>query len=734
MSRASKGNKAFSILVSGKVQGVGFRPFIFRTAKSLGLNGFVANSTYGAVIKIEGKQESIDVFIRNLKSTIPPNSNISSIKIQPIPLKNYKIFSITKSLPGKSISADIPPDLCVCTDCACDIYSKNNRRYLYPFTNCTNCGPRFSIIKGLPYDRKKTTMKGFSMCKDCEREYNDPLNRRFQAQPNACPVCGPKVTLLSNSFKPLASGATALAEAIRLLKEGKIGALKSIGGYHLACDATNRRTVKRLRELKRRPFKPFALMMPNIGTAKKYCHINKSESKLLTSTSSPIVLLTARKVKGLPYDILAPGNNRLGVMLAYTPLHKLLFDSCDTGKFNFKALVMTSGNRSDEPICIDEKQVNDRLSGIADFFLVNDRPIHNRCDDSIIINLNSENNVFVRRSRGFVPEPACIIARESSTPVVLAAGAELKNTFCFVRGASAYPSQFIGDLDNLESSRFYEEAFLRMKDFLKVTPSIVAHDLHPDYYSTIFANKLLKNNPRLKTTPVQHHHAHIASVIAEKGIKGPVIGIAFDGNGMGSDGNVWGGECLLAEGAGFTRLAHLDYFRLPGGDIATKEIWRLAVSLAHKYSIKGLPATVKRRNISNFIDTMIAREVNSPLCSSMGRLFDAVASLIGIRQEVTFEAQAAIEMESLAMDNPVKKGYNFDIVFSNDSASCPTPALISVKKVIEGILRDLSSGVDKSIISAKFHFTVSEMIHNMARKFCAYHNINNVVLQRRISE
>ncbi|MHB9155050.1 MAG: carbamoyltransferase HypF, partial [Endomicrobiales bacterium] len=478
-----------------------------------------------------------------------------------------------------------------------------------------------------------------------------PLDRRFHAQPDACPVCGPKVSLLSGGFKRLASGQEALLKTVNLLRKGKILAVKSLGGYHLACDAANEAAVGRLRKKKERPHKPLALMLPDIESVRSLCLVTQAEENMLLSAARPIVLLR----KGPDIEralstagVLAPGNAFLGVMLPYTPLHYLLFSrECAGGKVPFRALVMTSGNRSDEPICITEQDARKKLSGIADLFLTHDRPIHNRMDDSIVQEaLGGEQGfTMVRRSRGYVPEPVELpaFAGNPRIPSVLAVGAELKNTFCLTRRDKAYVSPYIGDLDNSDSLGFFKESAERFTRFLKVEPALVAHDLHPDYLSTVFARSLLASR-RVKGVAVQHHHAHIASVLAENNMDKPVIGFAFDGTGYGADGAVWGGECLLVRGAEFKRLAHLNYFPLPGGDAASREIWRLAVALLDASGIDELPKEIRKKFPYKDIRSLMRRKINCPESSSLGRLFDAVAAITGIAGEVTFEAQAAITL------------------------------------------------------------------------------------------
>lgn len=712
MSRALKGNKTYRFELSGRIQGVGFRPLVFRKAKALGLTGRVSNTHHGAVIEINAAPGQAARFLALIKSSLPPNSEISFVKHSRVKRKNFTSFSITDSLKHSGVTADIPPDLALCGKCLKDILSPSNRRKSYPFTNCTECGPRYSIIKALPYDRAKTTMNSFRMCPDCLKEYNDPFDRRFHAQPNACPACGPKLRLLSGKFKPLLSGDAALNKTVELLKTGRIVAIKSIGGYHLACDAFNASAVQRLRSKKSRPHKPLAVMMPDTNSVRKYCRLSASEETALTSPAAPIVLLNKRSDVFLPEELLAPGNAYLGVMLPYTPLHRLLFSKKISSEPVFSALVMTSGNKSDEPICTGETELKDSLSGIADYYLVHDRPVHNRCDDSIVFSVSPAESAFIRKSRGFVPDPVNLFTPSRTAPVIFAAGAEQKNAFCLVRDGKAYNSQFIGDLDNYKSTLFYREAFKKFQGFLDIKPSVVAYDLHPDYYATRFAKDLVSANHRLTGIAVQHHHAHIASVMAEKMLNRPVLGFAFDGTGLGSDGNIWGGECLLVKASGFERLAHFEYFHLPGGDIAAKEIWRLAVSLIEKCR---LPSRLENSYPCDSVRSIIDKGVNSPLTSSVGRLFDAVAAVIGLRSEVSFEAQAAMELESLAVDNSVRKGYNFEVFFDKKGSS--GPAVIGTERILEGVLKDVNKGVSRGLVSARFHYTLSDIIVYLAKYF-----------------
>jgi hydrogenase maturation protein HypF len=582
-------------------------------------------------------------------------------------------------------------------------------------------------------------MKAFPMCAQCGREYANPGNRRFHAQPDACPECGPEVRLLSCDFKLLARKDPALCRTIDLLKSGSIVANKGIGGYQLCCDAFSMPAVNSLRFRKERPSKAFAIMVPDVASVKKMCLLNVQEEALLVSAARPIVLLQKRNdVPGKIHrmmEAVAPGNAYLGVMLPYTPLHFLLFFHPETTQRHPQtALIMTSGNRRDEPICRDEEDVRQKLEGIADYFLVHNRPIYNRCDDSISQTLAAKpySPMIIRRSRGIVPEPV-VCAIPERTPSVFAAGAELKNTFCLTRENNAYLSPYIGDLDNLDSLEFFKESFRRYKHYLNVEPKIIAYDLHPDYLSTVFA-KAYAAHAGVATVPVQHHCAHIASVLAEKRLNGPVIGFAFDGTGWGGDGTIWGGECFLVCGSTFTRLAHFEQFPLPGGDVAVREIWRLAVSLLSKARIHSLPRAIKKQYHWQEIQSMISKNMNSPLCSSVGRVFDGIAAMIGLKNEVGFEAQAAMELEALAvktlekMDKPFKKGYNFHIKPCLNPGQDQMPLTIPLAEIVRGIWEDSCKGVDPGIISLKFHETLAEITRELSSIFSKKYRIERIAL------
>jgi len=629
-----------NIIIKGIVQGVGFRPFIHKLVQNYNLSGWVLNSNQGVEIEVEGKTEEIDSFVSNIKKKLPPLARIEKIEVNQLPLIGYKEFSIKKSIVKEENSfVLVSPDISICEDCLQELFDTHNRRFRYPFINCTNCGPRFSIIKDIPYDRKKTTMNNFKMCSLCQGEYENIENRRYHAQPNACADCGPQVSLYQNKIK--LEGIDPIEKAVKLLKEGKIGAIKGLGGFHLACDATNNKAVARLRRLKNREAKPFAIMSFNLEKIMQYCKLGEKEKEWLVNRARPIVLLQ-KKVDSLISPLAAPRNNYLGVMLPYTPLHYLLL------KDNFTALIMTSGNNTDQPIIGDNLEALEKLDGIVDFFLSYNRDIFNRCDDSVIKIIN-DNKVFFRKSRGFVPHP---IILDFKLKEVLALGGELKNTISFSKENYIFLSQYLGDLKSVETLEFFKESIKSFKKMFRANPEIIACDLHPDYLSTQYAEEI-KVKEGLKVVKIQHHHAHIVSCMAENNVKEKVIGVAYDGTGYGDDGNIWGGEFLLCDLKKYSRVGHLKYFPLPGGDKAIVEPWRMAYS--YLYSIYGGPKA-KTLDIDfnrrmdydklSIIEKMIDKNINSPLTSSCGRLFDAASSLIGIRDEISYEGQAAMELES----------------------------------------------------------------------------------------
>ncbi len=686
------------IRVLGIVQGVGFRPFVYNLAQKLGLSGYVLNSSAGVLIEVEGDPAQIELFVSKLKENPPPLAQIEDISTAPIPALGDAVFSIRESVDQPGQLAPVSPDVATCPDCLRDFQTPGNRRFGYPFTNCTNCGPRYTITRAIPYDRPLTTMACFPMCEQCRREYEDPSDRRFHAQPNACPDCGPSITL-------------SIERAQQSLHQGYILAMKGLGGFHLVCDASNDAAVRLLRERKKRSDKPFALMVPNVAAAEKFCLVSDAECAALTSIRRPIVILQRRP--GAPIsESLAPGNSTLGVMLPYTPLHHLLFGD------SFSALVMTSGNLSEEPIVTGNREAAQRLAGVADGFLFHNRDIHTRVDDSVARVFAGQERVL-RRSRGYAPHPVTL---GSPVAEILACGAELKNTFCLTKDHYAFVSQHIGDLENYETLVFYRETLERMKQLFRIAPAVVAYDLHPQYLST----KLALEMTDVPQIGVQHHHAHIASCMAENGITDKVIGVAFDGTGFGTDGKVWGGEFLIADFAGFERRAHFRYIPLAGGDRAVREPWRLGLSylidtFGAQLSTLDLPLfqRVPKKKIAT-VRSMIERRINTVDTSACGRLFDAVASIAGVRDEVNFEAQAAIELEARCLAG-VDATYTFEITADN-------PWQIDVRPMIERIVRDVLNAQPVGWIAAAFHNTIASIITEVCVRLRATEGIRRVCL------
>jgi hydrogenase maturation protein HypF len=693
------------IRVRGIVQGVGFRPFVFNLAEKLGLAGYVLNSSTGVLVEVEGDAAAVDRFVHELHANPPPLAQIEDIAVASLEPAGYAGFVIRESVDEPGQLAPVSPDVSTCPDCLRDFQTPGDRRFGYPFTNCTNCGPRYTITRMIPYDRPLTTMACFPMCQRCLGEYEDPSNRRFHAQPNACPDCGPLLTLSVETDRPV------IRQVQQLLQQGWILAIKGLGGFHLVCDPANDAAVQSLRERKKRSDRPFALMVPDVAAAEKLCFVSERERATLSSIRRPIVILKRRPDAPLS-QALAPGNNTLGVMLPYTPLHHLLFAE------SFGALVMTSGNLSEEPIVTGNREAATQLNSIADAFLFHNRDIHTRVDDSVTRVFAGQERVL-RRSRGYAPHPVTL-----SFPVaeILACGAELKNTFCLTKDHYAFLSQHIGDLENYETLVFYRETLDRMKQLFRITPSAVAYDLHPQYLST----KLALEMTDVQQIGVQHHHAHIASCMAENGIGGKVIGVAFDGTGFGTDGKIWGGEFLIADFAGFERRAHFRYIPLAGGDRAVREPWRLALSYlldtfgARFYSV-DLPLfhRIPPKKIAT-VRSMIERRINTVETSACGRLFDAVASIIGVRDEVNFEAQAAIELEAGALAG-VDASYPFEI--TSDS-----PWQIDVRPMIEHMVRDVLDAKPAGWISAAFHNTVAAIVVEVCVRLKAAEGIDRVCL------
>ena len=744
-------NQRQKIIVKGVVQGVGFRPFVYNLAKSLNLRGYVNNSSKGVTIEIEG--DNSEAFVERLSKEAPPLSQIVSIDVSQLPYHGYQDFKILESEDEGSFTL-ISADVSICHDCFREMLDRNDRRYLYPFINCTNCGPRYTITKSVPYDRPNTTMSVFKMCPDCKREYHDPSDRRFHAQPNACPVCGPQVELKVNPslLLPLDKGrkggvnapsplvgegkgegeSNPIENTIRLLKQGAIVAIKGLGGFHIACDATNEEAVKRLRMKKRKSNKPFGLMAPDIETVRKFCEVSREEETLLLSNKRPIVLLK-KSGNHLPEEV-SPNNPCIGFMLPYTPLHYLLFyypvDSSSnlhpsSLSANFNALVMTSGNISEEPIVIDNNEAIEKLSGIADAFLIHNRDIFMRVDDSVVRLIHFKKNLpvtyFIRRSRGYVPD---VVALHEEGPEVLGCGADIKNIFTLTKGSFAIPSQHIGDMENYETLQFFEESLKNLKSVYRVVPEALAHDLHPMYLSTQWALR----QEGIKKIGIQHHYAHVASVMAERGIKDKVIGVSFDGTGYGTDGNLWGGEFLIADIRGFRRAGHLKYTPLPGGENAIREPWRIAVSYIRDAAGEAVIPYLKsigfiKRYGAQQIDTLlkvIGNRQFSPLSSGAGRLFDAISAMIGVCDQNTFEGEAAIALEAAAVPG-IMQDYPVDIKFRETME-------VDFSHTVLGIIKDMVKGEEKGVISSKFHNTIITAIQRVVEKLSSLHQIKGVVL------
>jgi hydrogenase maturation protein HypF len=697
------------VVVEGVVQGVGFRPFVYGLAVRHRLAGWVRNTAGGVEAEVEGPEDALGAFVDGLVDQVPPLARVDRVHVEPVAPRGYAGFSIEASGAGDGIQP-VPADIGTCAACLREVMDPADRRFGYPFTNCTQCGPRFTIIRALPYDRPSTTMAGFAMCPRCRGEYEDPADRRFHAQPNACPACGPRLALLDPLGLPTAT--PPLPAAARLLAEGSILAIKGIGGFHLACDAANAAAVARLRARKGREAKPLALMVPDLAAAEQLCEVSSAERALLTAPGRPIVLLRARR--GAPVaPAVAPDLDTLGIMLPYAPLQHLLFAAPPCPP----ALVMTSGNASDEPIAIDDLEARQRLGGIADAFLLHDRPIEARCDDSVT-RIAAGGELPLRRSRGYAPLP---VALPIAARPVLACGAELKVTICVTRGRYAFLSPHIGDLEHYETYVAYREMVARMLDLFRVRPQAVAHDLHPGYLSTRFA---LEQDPGLPRIGVQHHHAHVAACMAEHGLTGPVLGVAFDGTGYGPDGHVWGGEFLIADYAGFRRAAHLAYVPMPGGDRAVREPFRMALAHLWHAGIAWDADLPPVRELAPADLRVLARQVetgvNAPLTSSMGRLFDAVSSLVGLRQRAGYEAQAAIELEA-RVDRSAPGAY--PVVLQRRE-----PLVIDPVPIIRGVVEDRRAGVPIPVIAARFHRTAVKLIGEVCEQLHAMTGLRRIVL------
>ena len=704
--------------VNGIVQGVGFRPFVFKLATDLGLCGYVRNASGAVEIEVEGDGDALQAFVKRLRSEAPPLSRIASVELEEVEPVGDSEFRIMASDGTSTPRPVIPPDVATCAECMHEVNTASNRRHLYPFTNCTNCGPRFTIIVRLPYDRPNTTMARFKMCELCESEYHDPLDRRFHAQPNACPSCGPRVWLTDacgNVIRAETHGAIQLAG--ELLHRGYIVAVKGLGGFHIACDARNSAAVSKLRLRKRRLAKPFAIMCRDEDELKSVARCEDWELRLLKSPQSPIVLLREADESGIAPEV-APNNLYQGVMLPYTPLHAILM------RYSPSTLVMTSGNVSDEPICFTNEEALRKLSGIADFFLLHDRDIHTPCDDSVVRPMCGH-GVLLRRARGYVPS-SFDLPRRLPVPAV-SVGADLKNTVCVAQDDWAVLSQHIGDIENLDTCEYMRRTLNHFCNLLGVEPAIVAHDMHPGYHTTKLASEFCE----VRFT-VQHHYAHVLSCMVEHGVYEPVIGVAFDGTGYGADGTIWGGEMLLCDPKGFKRLGHLHPMPLAGGEAAIRKPIRLAFAYAWELlgeeALKnaGLKPLLGRLSPDELrvIPLQVARRLNSPLNTSMGRLFDAVSALLGICDVATYEGQAAIELEMAATH--VWDGNVIPLKFAMRWED--GKLIIDHRQTLLHLLELLSNGEDVRLLAARFHRAVVEMIANGCEQLRSLTGVNKVVL------
>lgn len=715
--------KRIKIEVKGIVQGVGFRPFIYSLAHKYNLKGFVLNNSNGVIIDVEGEEGIIEKFISDIKKKAPPLSRIKNMDIKKLHLVGYEKFTIKPSSSKEEKFVLISPDIGTCDKCLQELFDPNDRRFHYPFINCTNCGPRFTIIKAIPYDRPKTTMDEFKMCSRCKKEYEDFLNRRFHAQPNACSDCGPKVELINSQLKAEKYGEDAIIQAAKLLKEGKVVAIKGLGGFHIACDATNPNSVKRLREVKRRDKKPFAMMAKDIQTIFEFCEVSEVEKIKLLSPHRPILILK-KKRNNFIADNVAPGQKYYGVMLPYTPLHYLLLEEFYLQNPRLPVLVMTSANLSDEPILYKEEEIFTKFKNIYDYFVTHNRKIYIRCDDSVI-RCFEDKELMIRRSRGYVPEP--IELPFSIKHQVLACGAELKNTFCVTKNGYAFLSHHIGDLESLESFIAFKEGIEHFKHLFSIEPTLIAYDIHPHYLSTKYALDILDSELNIEGISVQHHHAHIASCMADNQIQDKVIGVAFDGLGYGTDGNLWGGEFLITDYSDFKRVGRFQYIQMPGGTQAIKEPWRMACSwLWHIYRNDALKLEIEfikslDKEKWDVLKNLIIHRINAPLTSSVGRLFDAVSALLGICKFTTYEGEAAIELETI-VDEISSPPYKYEL-FGKMPNIIIKPELIFVD-----IIKDLKNKVPVNRISARFHATIIDIVVKMCSEIRKDTGIERVAL------
>ena len=712
-----------SVTIFGTVQGVGFRPHVFRLARGLGLDGFVRNRDGKVQIEAEGDGAALDCLVNCLTRDPPPLARIERVESKPLPPQSEVGFRIEPSDTDDGREIHVAPDVATCAACRSEMFDDADRRFRYPFLNCTQCGPRYTILAAAPYDRERTTMAGFTMCPECRREYDDPADRRFHAQPTACAACGPRLEFVDGEGRT-ATGADPLERALASLHRGAIGAIKGLGGYHLVCDATSGPAVAELRRRKGRDSKPLAVMVADLQSARALCEVSAEEAEWLGSWRAPIVLLRRCPAAAVA-DEVAPENPCLGVMLPNTPLHHLLLRG-----MRGRPLVVTSGNAADGPIAYRDADALEQLKGVADFFLVHDRPIRVGCDDSVV-RIVSGSPVPIRRSRGWVPEP---VALPQACPVpTLALGGQLKATFALGRGREAIVSQHLGDLESFDNYRTYTAAIRHFEELFAFQPALLVHDLHPDYASTRFAMERLKSGrpgEAARTLAVQHHHAHMAGCMAENQIDGPAIGVVFDGTGFGLDGAIWGGEFLAGDSRQFHRVAHFRYVSLPGGDQAIREPWRMAA--AHLLDAGEDPSLLADRVTGRslaLVKRMIERKINAPPTSSVGRLFDAVSVIASGAVRVSHEAQAAMELEAAADRIETDEVYPFDVIGGSPDCGVPlTPAIIDTRPLIAAIAGDLRNGYTRGRIARKFHATVAEIISAVCRRLRESTGINTIVL------
>jgi hydrogenase maturation protein HypF len=684
--------------VSGLVQGVGFRPFVWREAMARGLSGWVSNDASGVVLEVEGAADEVTALLAALHAP-PPLARVDSVLSELVAPLGGRGFEVRASDAAGARVALVSPDTATCADCLQELHDPGDRRFGYPFVNCTNCGPRYTIVLSVPYDRSRTTMAAFPMCADCDAEYHDPGNRRFHAEPTCCPACGPTLVMPGSAGDPV-------ERAVAVLRQGGVVAVKGLGGFHLAVDASQDSAVAGLRARKHREDRPFAVMVRDVPGARELAHLGPDELALMTSAARPIVLL-ARRTTSLVAPSVAPGATTLGLMLPYTPLHTWLLEAFDG------PLVMTSGNLSDEPIAFEDDDATERLAGVADAFLVHDRAIRTRVDDSVVKVVRGR-VVPIRRSRGHVPSPL-VLPVPAPVPV-LACGAALKSTFTLVRGSQAFVSHHIGDLGEYRTQQSYLDGITHLSGLLDIAPTALAHDLHPDYPSTRYA----RERTGVQLVPVQHHHAHIASCLADNGSSARVIGVAFDGLGLGTDGTAWGGEFLVADLEGFTREVHLAPVAMPGGDAASRQPWRMAAShleLAFSGDVPDLDVRRRQGAVWEQVLAVARAGMNSPLTSSAGRLFDAVSAILGLRDVVTYEGQAAIELEQTA--DPMERG-TYAVPVSGP--------VVDVPLLIRALVEDLRAGVTVPVIAARFHNALADVVLAVCQRLRDEHDLSTVAL------